>query len=577
MKIEKKYKLKIDFFYLFSLISLTSIFFWKIFFGLRLDVIQRMKVPFSKEGDSLFNLFLIKGLCDNSWLPYFGIYSPRLNAPTSLNMLDHPLFDNFFFCIWFIMSKLCSNPFFILNSYFFFTYILTAISFYILCRYLNFHFFTSFLLAILYSFLPYHFFRYDHIFLASYFFVPWMCLILLSFWEKNPPFFNHQENKCAFFSSKKQFALLIFLFASSGIYYCFFFCFLALIASLSGSIYQKKLTNLKSGFFCITTIIVSLALNALPNLIKIIRWGKNPEALLRAPTDAEVLGLKIINLILPAITHRWSFFNDLRMNYHSGTPVCEGFNEYLGLICLAGLLYLLIEILRVEKRLDMMKKLSILMMFSILLGTIGGIGSIFSYLVTPEFRGLNRISIFIATFGLIAAGKGIEFLKRKMPFFIWSAFCGILLMIGIIDQNPKLTRINDEAVESHIYDDLFFKKMESNLPPESTVLQLPYASFPEYPSVHKMTDYQHIKAFIYTKKLRFSYGSLKGTKEATEMQVLSALPLNLKHIREKGFQVIYIDRFGFEDNAKEIESFLTQNLKQFPIVSDDSRRSYFVL
>ena len=38
-----------------------------------------------------------------------------------------------------------------------------------------------------------------------------------------------------------------------------------------------------------------------------------------------------------------------------------------------------------------------------LLGTIGGLGSLFNHLVTPQVRGYNRISVYIAFLALFAA------------------------------------------------------------------------------------------------------------------------------------------------------------------------------
>lgn len=41
-------------------------------------------------------------------------------------------------------------------------------------------------------------------------------------------------------------------------------------------------------------------------------------------------------------------------------------------------------------------------LFAFLLGTVGGFGAVFSFVIRPQLRGLNRISVYIAFFSIAA-------------------------------------------------------------------------------------------------------------------------------------------------------------------------------
>src|SRR5215207_3987846 len=79
--------------------------------------------------------------------------------------------------------------------------------------------------------------------------------------------------------------------------------------------------------------------------------------------------------------------------------------------------------------------------------------------------------------------------------------------------------------------------------------------------------------------LRWSYGAVKGRPTADWQADLADKPTEvlLDTVLEKGFDGIYIDRFGYPDRAAELEGELGELLEVEPLVSPDGRRSFFSL
>src|SRR5439155_3297028 len=107
----------------------------------------------------------------------------------------------------------------------------------------------------------------------------------------------------------------------------------------------------------------------------------------------------------------------LRARYDATTPlVNENGKATLGLIGSAGFLLLLARLLcrrRADDAAAPKDGLAVLNVFAVLLAGIGGFGSLFGLLVSPQIRAYNRISIFMAFFSLFAIGVLLDKIARK--------------------------------------------------------------------------------------------------------------------------------------------------------------------
>ena len=91
------------------------------------------------------------------------------------------------------------------------------------------------------------------------------------------------------------------------------------------------------------------------------------------------------------------------------------------------------------------------------------------------------------------------------------------------------------------------------------MFQLPLAPYPDNTPVQKMAGYAHLKPYLTSSTLRWSYGAFDGTSLA-DWQI--ALPQRstadlVKDVGAVGFCAIEVDRAGFSDYGTKLEGELT--------------------
>ena len=85
-----------------------------------------------------------------------------------------------------------------------------------------------------------------------------------------------------------------------------------------------------------------------------------------------------------------------------------------------------------------------------------------------------------------------------------------------------------------------------------------------------MTPYDHFRPYLYSTKLRYSFGSMKGRpREAWQQEIgKRSLEEAVAEIKKRGVAAIYINRNGFPDRALPIEKALrAMGYTKPPIVS----------
>ena len=98
-------------------------------------------------------------------------------------------------------------------------------------------------------------------------------------------------------------------------------------------------------------------------------------------------------------------FRRLAEHYVATSPLInENVSSSVGLIAGLGFLLLLLRALLRGRSFSELDTLGRLAVAGVLLGGVGGLGTTFSYLVNPQIHGYNRLSIWLALFGLVAVG-----------------------------------------------------------------------------------------------------------------------------------------------------------------------------
>lgn len=546
------------------------------FFGLTTgNKLDRIFTPFDYTGDGVAVASQAKMITMGTWKPFQLPQSPYLGYPSSYILNDYPFNDHVTSFSWWILSFFTKNHFLVFNIYFFLTYFLCAFSFYFLCRAYRISQPIAVLVSFAFSFLPYHAIRYHHIFLASYFLVPFMLYYLLRITGVNPL-------KSILSNKRKLFAFIFIhvLFGFSNVYYAFFYCFLLLTFALFQTVKRRSFNPLYFSVFAISLTTITLITTVIPNLSYRQQHGRNTVVAIRNPVETEIYSLKPINMILPSPEHRISIFKKIRNKHFTFIPGVEGSNEYLGLIAVLSLTYLFGHLLfpHNKKHSLLQNKIQRILLLCFLFSIAGGIGAVFAFYVTPEFRALNRISVFIAGLCLLFAGLFLDLRTRSLKPVVKCLAILFLFLITFVDLLPKSMRLKSQDLENYMADVAFFDNLEEKLPEKSKILQLPYVPFPEEPPMVNMKDYDHWKAFIATDKIYyFSYGAVKGRPDSDLIRNISSLPLDFEKIKKYNFDAILIDRNGFQDHGEKLISELQS--KGYEMVSGGAgnRLSLFVI
>jgi hypothetical protein len=528
-----------------------------------------LTVPLNYQYDVLFTSMSIKSVLDNGWY----IFNSFLGAPGIQNTADYPLSDTANFLIIKLLALFFNHYAAVLNSFYFLTFPLAAITSLFVFRKVGLSRIAALVASLLYAFTPYHFFRGEaHLFLSAYYVVPLYIYLMVTVYTHRA-----SENTLSYN------ALSIFICvwaASSGIYYAFFGAYFILLTGMMTALETKEWRHLIKSSLFVVVITATLGLNILPSLVKRIDAGPNLVVTYRSPVDAEVYGFKIIQLVSPIDQHRLPGWRKSKDHYNGVSPLInENSMAALGVIASLGFFALLfILLMRTEAVQISLAFMSRLNIYAVLLGTIGGLGAIFAYHISPMIRAYNRISVFIVFFSLSAFFIILQKLLKPLRNKYSRGFVLIgILIIGLFDQIPLLEHVDvNKTFQS---DAKFIAKIEAAIPPGSCIFQLPFMAFPEAPDHYKMKDYDPYRAYLHSKKLKWSYGAVTGRTAAAWQNYVTQKPVAemVDDLVFAQFSGIYLDRNGYPNNAVEIEKKLQSVLGIKPLVSDDQRFAFYDL
>jgi uncharacterized membrane protein (Fun14 family) len=550
-----------------------------------------LSVPFNYMGDAIANQLLIKGVIEHGWY----LHNDAIGMPGGGDFHDHPMVDNLHFGVMKLISFFTGNHVLVFNLYYILTFPLTTLAALLVFRRYGLSYTVALAGSLLYTFLPYHFWRGEvHLLLAAYYTIPLMVLLLLWLCSGEAVFCRWDEQRgrlCWHLLSWRAGASLAIcaLIACSGVYYAFFGFCLVFVAGAFSFLTYKKATSLWNALGCAGIIAGVVFAQLAPTFLYHWEFGPNPQAMQRLRSDPETYALKIVQLLLPPTGHRIGLVARWKSLYNTKFPVNENDSAAMGLLASIGFALLIGRLLcrkALGKQPGLADSLSILNLFAVLLATVGGFGVILSFVIGPSIRAYNRISVYIAFFSLFALLLALERLKLNLSRssgtrLVGSALPLLCLGLGILDQTTRYQTPPYQSIKQEYQRDKeFVKRIEAALPSQAMVFELPYSPFPEGPLyTHHMFVYDPARPYLHSKQLRWSYGAMHGREADQWQQAITALPAPafLDAIVDKGFLGLYIDREAYPDHAAALESELVKRLNTCPQLSANQRLSFFDL
>ncbi len=385
-------------------------------------------------------------------------------------------------------------------------------------------------------------------------------------------------------------AMAMFVGLSNG-YYTFFslmlmalFLFIRCVRSLS----LKPLGKSAIPFY--TTIVAFMA-GLSPKIIYGFFAGTNEIAGQRIPMEAELYGLKIIELLMPSSYSFLEKYTSFSSRYaSSGVSISENIMSPIGIIATIGFValcgWVLVFFARKgnigicsEKDSDALTFLALGTLVLVLYCTVGGFGTIFNYIVSPQFRCYNRASIVICCLCLCAIAVILNWIHNKL---ITLFFSGVVMLIVVFDQIyvlPSGWQAPYKAQQDMYCS--FFESVESSLDESDMVYELPYMPFPESPSVNGMLDYTPFLGYLLTDNVKWSYGGMRGRNEtAQNLMIDNGASMDfVDGISSYGFSGILIDTYGYTaDESEAMLGFYDDYSRcELRAVSEDGRFSFYVI
>jgi hypothetical protein len=548
----------------------------------------------SPGGDETFGLAAIKGILEHGWY----LSNPNLGAPFGQHLYNYPVFsgDSLYLLIVKLIGIPFGNPAEVDNLFFLLCFPLIALSGYAGLRAVAISRGASVVCAVLFTLLPYHFFDGEgHIFQGAYFTVPLGCYLVIAVLSGKALFARSATRRGVgrYLTPRSGATVLAcVVMGSSDNYYAAFTAALVLLAAVFTSLADRGFRALATGGTVAALVLATVALNGLPTLIYRAQHGGNPVVGQRKPKESDIFALSLADLVLPIADDRIKPLARLAREYQATAtaPMGEGHSASLGLVGTLGLVGLAIAFVARALRADRLRFADPRYAYAalgaglaFLIGTVGGLGTVFAYVVSPQLRAWNRISVFIAFFALMGVGLMLDALRRRLgsdsPGRRWgyAACLVVVLAVGVLDQTgtSMVPPYRREAAEYRT-DAHFVAAIQRRLPAGASVFELPYVPFPENPPVHRMEDYAELIGYVHSTGLRWSYGQLKGPPSKWEAALAHRPPARmLAELSALGFEGIYLDTFGYPHRGKALIPELSRALGVKPLVSADGRLYFF--
>jgi hypothetical protein len=554
--------------------------------------------PFSYDGDALYYAMVGKTIAR------YGTYlhNPHLGWPFGQNLADYPEGgDNL---NWFSLAAtqlVTGSTWTAMNVLYLASFGAVAATAHVVLRLLGVRRVLAGAVAVLFSFLPYHFARAEaHFNLSAYFMVPFAVLIALLLLSDDPPLTKRTDAggwRLDWRSRRTWLVLLAAaLLASTGSYYFVFAVLLFVVAAVANALSGGGWRPIVAGAVIVACSLGVFALNVSPSIAEIVRHGTAPGAVVRSPTETELYGLRISQLYAPRENHRIAGLAELAAD-SQGKVVPSERGQQLGIIGAVGLtiiigLFVLSAVARRRTGWWGSRLARLLVGLGLLAGACMAVGAISSYSLLLSAAGLrnirawNRISVVIGFCALAAVALLVDRLAtrlaRRRPSAAPMVAAGlgvVLLAIGLFDQTSPADRPGYADVHRrYSSDEAFFQAVADRLPPGTAVFELPHVPFPEVAPIGSTQAYDQARGFVFQPQLAWSYGFMRGRHPeyplAFKNQSTDEWMTSLASI---GFRGLVIDRFGYPDNAKEVEAEVAKLAAVPALPSQDGRYAFFDL
>jgi phosphoglycerol transferase len=540
---------------------------------LRLDKVD-LRFPLNYLADANIFLMRAKSIVEGNWI----WWNPRIGAPFGADLRDFPMNITLDSALMWVLSRFTANPALIVNLDWIIAIAVTAaLAAYALMR-LDFSLSIAASSGAIFAFLPYQYFRSTLHLHSLYYAIPLVALAAIQV----------VRGKWTNFRDVPAYAWLGSVVAGlTYAYTAFFAVFILLAAGVLGFLRRRSVGAPLFAAALAATVCATALVDLSPSLRFWASNGGNAHMVFKSPAETELYGLKFRYLITPVPDHPLPLFRAAEARLAEAKyPLDPNENEWgrLGTFGSIGFLYLLVFAVGavVSQRFGKMQMADLLgpcaglTLLCVLLATVGGFSDFFSVFLSPEIRCYARIFPFIGFFSVTATATLLRPLERLTPAFRIAALTAIAVLAGYDQAVPSRAQNHTEAVYQRDGD--FVRQVETVLPSNSAVFQLPYTDFPNEIPLGKAFVNDSLRPYLHSSKYRWSWPAVAGTTSAEWNRMAAALPVPemLRSISQRGFLGLWLDKNGYDPGASP-EKAIAQELGTAPRLSQDGRFAFFDL
>lgn len=352
------------------------------------------------------------------------------------------------------------------------------------------------------------------------------------------------------------------LLVGLGFIYYSFFTALLLVHVLMVAWLTGRRGSIARGVCCLLAVICGASLNLAPVAIDWARDGKPAELSDRLPQHADMFGLRIRDLVVPSSMtpvpglRQVGAQNDRVAWPNNGESRFAKFG-ILGAIGFVISLWVLVGVRPpgAASHDDVVRAAATSTFVLVMVGTVGGFGSVFNTYVSPTIRCYNRVFPLLEVLALIPLGSLVETASARLPGRILSAVPPLaVLAFGMVEQNTAWF-IRHEAGgyrEERARLEEFVRTVEADARPGAAVYMIPATPFPHDGGHGTMRPYDHLKAYLFSQHLRWSW-PVFGARQRALVTSLGPVgdPGFVPRLREEGFEYAWIDRHGADATGNE--------------------------
>ncbi len=530
-----------------------------------------------EKGDMLHMTALIKAAGEGEFVPLTWKQVPQFGAPNDGNWNDWPFVEELQINTLGILSRVF-GLFGALNFGVLMAHWLAAVTFYLVARYLGCLRPWAFVGGLAYGLAPFIFAQSPHHVTTFY---VWHVPLFLPVWR-----WVSTEGGMPWRSRRFWCAVGIgFVTGLQSPYFTNILCQITLLGGLALAWRHRSVAMLKPALAVVAAAAAAFFLMNLDTWTYRLANGANQGAVVREYKWLEIYGLKLVDLVIPPVTHHSESFAKFGAEHQAGAPLVAALRDegpYIGLVGIACLALLAVTTARsvVDRSPSGVPIAAWQVLWIVVTFTTGGLNTILGAFGFTLFRTGSRYSVVILAIALEYAAEWLSTRTRQAEAkgeadTVRIAVLSAVAVVGLVvlwDQVPRaptgeqMMRIASQVAS----DQAFATEMESVLPAGAMVFQLPVMDFPESP-LPTISSYDHFRPYLYTRTLRYSYGSMKGRPRedwqkvvqqkmfdgATPDQQAQKIRFNianvnaaLDEIQKQGFMGLYINLNGFPDRGK---------------------------